>query len=144
MSEVNEANKDIARRLVEDVWVGGDPIAAEELHADNYVLHHPSMDFHGLEALKHMISEIHTGIPDLLITVDDQTVDEGKVVTRWTLTGTHGGTYEGVPATGKKIETRGMRLDFIRDGKVVETWNSFDRLGFLEQVGHAPEPPQAE
>ncbi len=61
-----------------------------------------------------------------------------KVVTGCTLTGMHDGEDEGIATTGKRITLKWIRLDFMSEGKLVETWNSFDRSRFLEQVGLQP------
>lgn len=66
----------------------------------------------------------------------EELIGEGDIVAfRFTIRGTHTGTYGGIPPTGKKIVLTGM--DFIRvvDGKIVELWSSQDALGMLRQLG---------
>jgi steroid delta-isomerase-like uncharacterized protein len=49
--------------------------------------------------------------------------DEDMVIANWTMTGTHtGGSYFGVPASGKKVEINGTAILRFADGKIVEHW----------------------
>jgi hypothetical protein len=41
-----------------------------------------------------------------------------------------------IPATKKRLETEGMTFShFGPDGKIVETFNYYDRLSFMQQLG---------
>jgi predicted ester cyclase len=41
----------------------------------------------------------------------------------------------GMPATGKQVHVGGITIDKIQDGKVVESWNQWDNLGLMQQLG---------
>lgn len=43
-----------------------------------------------------------------------------------------------IPPTGKQVTWRGMDIYHFRDGKIVEGWRSWDRLGLFQQVGLVP------
>jgi hypothetical protein len=50
-----------------------------------------------------------------------QSIPEGELwVFHWTLTGTHQGEFNGIPATGKRVNVSGMSIWKIVDGKNVE------------------------
>ena len=66
-----------------------------------------------------------------------------KVVTRWTGRGTHQGELMGISPTGNQLEITGLTIDRIEGGQVVETWDQYDTLGMLRQLGAIPEPEQA-
>jgi predicted ester cyclase len=62
--------------------------------------------------------------------------EDDKVVNRWTLHVTHTGEFRGIPATGKRITITGIGIfRFSEEGKVVESWDSLDQLGMLQQLG---------
>ena len=63
-----------------------------------------------------------------------------RVVVRWTGSGTHVGEINGVPATGKKIRVDAITIHRMADGKIAETWEVWDTLSFLQQVGVVPAP----
>jgi steroid delta-isomerase-like uncharacterized protein len=78
--------------------------------------------------------------PDAQIAVDGA-VEEGDVVaSRWTITGTHRGEFQGVAATGRPITMAGVDFSRVVDGKVAEHWSQFDVLGMLQQIGAFPAP----
>jgi predicted ester cyclase len=62
--------------------------------------------------------------------------EDDKVVNRWTLHVTHTGEFRGISATGKRITITGIGIfRFSEEGKVVESWDSLDQLGMLQQLG---------
>ena len=66
----------------------------------------------------------------------DQVIVEGdRVVTCGTFTGTHLGSFQGLPATGKQIKLSIMHIDRVTDGKIVEHWGQGDALGLMQQLG---------
>jgi steroid delta-isomerase-like uncharacterized protein len=76
--------------------------------------------------------------------IDDQIAEGNKVVTRWTVHGTHQGTFQGCAPTGNPVLYSGVSIFRFSDGKIDEVWSSFDELGLLRQVGLLqPSPDQA-
>jgi predicted ester cyclase len=55
------------------------------------------------------------------------------------LEATHTGEFRGIPATNKRITVTGIGIfRFSDDGRVVESWDSMDQLGMLQQLGAIP------
>ena len=52
-----------------------------------------------------------------------------RVTVRWTGSGTRVGEMKGIPPTGRTVRV---------DGKIAETWEVWDTLGFLQQLGVVP------
>ena len=67
--------------------------------------------------------------------IEDVVSEPDRAAVRFTVKGTHLGNSLGFPATGKPAVVSGMFLARIRDGKIVESWNNFDRFGMLQQLG---------
>ena len=42
------------------------------------------------------------------------------------------------------METTGITIKRLADGKVVEAWTTFDALGMMQQLGVMASPQQAE
>jgi predicted ester cyclase len=55
--------------------------------------------------------------------------------TRWTVSGTHQGDLPDIPKTGRHFSVTGMSLGRIENGKFVESWNNWDALGLMQQLG---------
>jgi hypothetical protein len=45
----------------------------------------------------------------------------------------------GLEPSGRRINLTGIRVDRLVDGRIVETWASWDVLGMLEQIGALPQ-----
>ena len=58
-----------------------------------------------------------------------------KVVSRWTITGTHRGPYLGIAPTNNRVSIDGIAIDLFEAGVRVDGWAQFDKLGLLRQLG---------
>ena len=61
-------------------------------------------------------------------------VDEPWVSAHFTDTGTHRGTFLGVPATGRRVVTQEFAVYRFAADKIVEVWVTADNLAVLEQL----------
>ena len=75
------------------------------------------------------------GFPDSRIAIESCIAEGNSVVSRWTLTGTHQGTFQGIPATGRQVKFTGLEFNKVVDGRFVEHWSMFDNLALLQQIG---------
>jgi predicted ester cyclase len=86
-----------------------------------------------------------TAFPDAHFTIDDaftdgqntevQNTEVQNEVTRWTVVGTHEGELAGIPRTGRRFSVTGISIARIANGKITESWNSWDALGLMQQLG---------
>ncbi len=120
---MSEENKAIARRYLDELWNKKNTGIWDELS---------SFDHQAGGTV------IRTAFPDIKMTFDDQIAEGDKVMTRYTLRGTHKGEYAGVPPTNKQVTYTGMWIYRIEGGKIVERWGNNDRLGLLQQIGAIP------
>ena len=66
------------------------------------------------------------------------------MVTRWTMRGTHRGEFRGIAPSGNRIMVTGIGIfRFSDEGKVVESWDNFDQLGMMRQLGVIPSPERS-
>ena len=59
-------------------------------------------------------------------------------MSRFTWTGTHKGTFLGVPATGKRVSVKGVVIDRVVGGKMIDSRILMDNLGMMQQLGVIP------
>jgi steroid delta-isomerase-like uncharacterized protein len=131
-----EDNKAVVRRLYEEGNNQRKLDVLGEVMAVDVISHTPFPESKtGLDGFKEVFTEVHTSFPDYQIEVDDQIAEGDKVVTRFTAGGTHEGDFMGVGATGKRIQVRGIDIDRLEDGKIVEHWSEASMLGVAEQLG---------
>lgn len=138
---MSEQNKALSRRGVEEVWNQGKLAVIDELTAPNATFHDPSVPggkFTGPEGLKQFVQIYRTAFPDVHITIDDQIAEGDKVVTRWTGTGTHKGELMGIKPTNKYSTVTGISFERYQNGKLVESFENYDMLGMLQQLGVVP------
>jgi steroid delta-isomerase-like uncharacterized protein len=90
-------------------------------------------------AWSEFLSAFTAGFPDSRISIESCIAEGDTVVSRWTLTGTHQGEFQGIPATGRPVRFTGIESNKVTDGKIVEHWSMFDNLALLRQIGAMPE-----
>jgi aspartyl-tRNA synthetase len=61
-------------------------------------------------------------------------VDDDCIAARFHDTGTHRGTFQDVPATGRTVSAKEFAMYRLRGGKIVEVWGTVDNLHLLEQL----------
>ena len=132
-----EENKALARRS----WEAPDNLdILDEVYAPDFVWHEPDQEIRGHEEARQFITMYKTAFPDLSATVEDEIAEGDKVVTRWTIRGTHQGDIEEFgPATGRQMELTGITISRIEGDQIVEEWNRYDNLSVMQQLGLAPE-----
>jgi len=124
-----ETNKSIVRRLWKEAWQENNFATIDELVATGYVLHAYPEDLafgSGAEGLKQLITSWRTNFPESRMTIEALIAEGDRVVTRYTVQPT--------PST----VTTGIWIDHILDGKVMESWVDWDRLGLFQQLGIIP------
>jgi steroid delta-isomerase-like uncharacterized protein len=86
------------------------------------------------------MSAFTAALPDARISVASSLAEGDVVASRWTITGTHQGEFQGVPATGRPVTLTGIDFSRVVDGKIAEHWAQFDLVGMLQQIGAIPVP----
>jgi steroid delta-isomerase-like uncharacterized protein len=130
-----EENKAIFRRYVEEVGNQQNFELVDEIF-ERYISHQPdgSTLERGPEDVKRFHREYHSAFSDFHLSIEDQIAEGDKVVSRYTMRGTHQGDFRGLAATGKEVELKAVTIfRFSPEGKVVETWDSYDQLSLVRQ-----------
>jgi steroid delta-isomerase-like uncharacterized protein len=92
----------------------------------------------GIEGAKAVHQLMLTGFPDYRTVIEDIVAEADKVAARIRMTGTHTGTFMGIPASGRKVDFTGMYIARIEKGKIVEHWSEEDALSLMRQIGAIP------
>ncbi|MEU1413890.1 ester cyclase [Streptomyces sp. NPDC005731] len=125
------------RRYFDVVAARGELPPLDGLLAENYHDHDPAneQDTIGMDAMRREIREWRAGF-DFAFTVEDQIAEGDKVCTRWSWKGRHTGEFLGIPPTGREVTMTGTTVFRCgADGKIVEGWWQYDRLGLMAQLG---------
>ena len=135
-------NSKIVRGFIEEVLNQGNIEAAGQFFWEDMVEQVPLPgQGPGLAGLKDVLRGMQTAFPDMHWKIEEQIAEGDKVLTRFDWTGTHQGTFLGVPATGRPVKVWGMVIDRLEGGKIKDTRILMDALGLMMQLGVIP-PPQ--
>jgi steroid delta-isomerase-like uncharacterized protein len=133
-------NKSIVRRMYEEVWNNRRLEVAGELIAPSHAVQLWDLADSGIgpEAYARNVTQLVWAFPDLKFTVMDMIAENDKVVVSWNISGTHKGEFCGVAPTGKKISIDGITINHLANGKIIDSYVSWDMLVMLQQLGAAP------
>ena len=134
-----EANKLAMRRFTEFINTADQNLGEELIAADAqfWVPGRPE-SMRGLAGYMNVLGMMRSGFSDVQWSLEETIAEGDKIAARFTMRGTHDGTFFGVPATGRKIEVRAMNFYRLAGGKFVEEYGQPDLLGLLQQIGAVP------
>ena len=126
----------VVRRFLDEVLNHGRHELIDELWAPDLVWHGGSLgEIHGIEDYRRMLAVNAAGaFSNLHLNVHDVIAADGRVVVRFTNSGTQTGAFMGIPPTGKHAEWLGIGIYTVVDGKISDAWFAEDILGMLLQL----------
>ena len=138
MSE--ETNKAVMQRFVEFINTASEKLAGELISSDA-IFHVPGRaePMRGPAGYLAIIGMMRSGFPDIQWTLEEMIAEDDKVAARFTMRGTHRGTFFGVPPTGKTITVQAMNFYRLSHGQFIEERGQPDLLGLLQQIGAVPQ-----
>lgn len=128
----------IARRWFEEVWNQRRDDTIDELMSDDSQGHVEGGDVRGRDAFREMRATFLAALPDVHIEVEDVVAQNDRAAVRWRAVGTHAGDGFGFPATRQQVHFRGTTWLTIREGRIVEGWDTWNLGGLLESLRSAP------
>jgi predicted ester cyclase len=137
---MSSENRSLVTRYFEEICNGRKLNVADEIFAAAHRYHDPSSPGIGTgpDGMKQLVSVYQNAFPDAHWTIDEMLESGDRVITRWTGSGTHHGDLAGLAPTGRPVNVTGIWIQRIAGGKIVESWNQWDTLGMLTQLGAVP------
>jgi steroid delta-isomerase-like uncharacterized protein len=137
---MSEQNKQLASRFFDDVCNRRQLDLCDQLFAADHRYHDPASPWVGARpaGMKDLIGAYHRAFGDARWTVHAMLDAGDSVVTRWTGSGTHSGDLMGLSPTGNKVAVDGIWIHRVSGGRIAESWNAWDMLGLLQQIGAVP------
>ena len=138
-----EKNKSIVRDYLEEVWNKKNSDAMERFIASDYVRHceampPPLQELRGVEGLKEMFSMTTAAFPDWNEQIEILSAEKDKVAYLSKARAAQKGLFGPFPASGKKFKVTIIGIHRIENGKIAETWVTWDNVAWLTQLGHFP------
>jgi steroid delta-isomerase-like uncharacterized protein len=145
ITEMEEQNKALIKRIHAEVSQGNMAIFDEVLSPD-YVRHCQAMppefqELRGTEQFKVFLADFVTAVPDCKDSVNFVIAEGDMVAYVTTMTGTQAGPLGELPASGKEFTLTNIVIHRFEDGKIAETWVSWDNVAMLTQLGFFPPGP---
>ncbi|WP_165233807.1 ester cyclase [Aquisphaera insulae] len=132
---MSKDNVILARRWFEEVWNQRRTDHIDEFVTDQSICHSESGPLRSKQEFKERVHDVLlSAFPDLTVTVEGTVAEGDAVVVRWSVRGTHLGDGLGFPATGKEVDFRGMSWLAFADGKVLESWDSWNQGGLMQTL----------
>ena len=121
---MSEQNKDLVRRYYNQVLNGGDLDAVVDYFSDERTA----------DGVRKGCFFFFQAFPDLHVSLDEFVAEGDRVFLRSTMTGTHDGEFQGIPATGRHIAAESAEVFRIADGKFVGYWCMVNVAGLMHQL----------
>ena len=132
-------NDTILHRWFEEVWNKGRRDAIDEILSPHAIAHGLSdadgNEVRGAEAFKLFYDGFHEAFPDIQVIVEDTVAEGKKLVARCKVKATHTGKGIGLTPTDSSVEFNGLCMVTVENGKILESWNSFDFMTMYQQLG---------
>ena len=117
------------------VWNNADMEACDKVFSADYVDHDPlEGDIVGIDAFKERIRALHQEYSSFNLAFDEIFVNDDKFAVLWTVEETH--------MSGTEIETSGVSIVHIVNGKIAEVTYFYDTKKALEEMGFKIIPPE--
>ena len=139
----SDDNKDLIRRYIAAIDENrtSDWSILDEYIAEDFVAHNPpipgvGLDRDGMKEAAEIFRVATPGRHEITMQVAEGDLVVSYIVGR----GVHEGELLGIPPTNKEVETAGIAIHRVRDGRIVEYWSVVDVARVLQQVGALPSP----
>jgi predicted ester cyclase len=133
-----ERNKDVARAVIERIFMHQEDGAIDELIATTFVPHTFGPMPPGREGLRAGMQRAGRGLSEARFVIDDMIAEGDRVAVRLTASARQTGTFMGIESSGKRYTINEIHIFRIRDGQVTEHWHEFDKMALLQQLEGEP------
>ena len=138
-----EANKAVALRFIEGVFIDQDPTAVDELAAEDFTAHTFGELPPGREPLKQAMRRAGAGVSDARFEIHDVIAEKDRVAVRLTTRARHTGTFMGIESSGTEYAIDEIHIFRVEGGKVLEHWHEFDKARLMAQLQGKGDPAGA-
>lgn len=135
-------HKDLVRRFYKEVFENGNVDAIDELLTENTIEHDqppPGVTLKpGREGVKELCNVYVQAFKPMSVQIHEIYEDGDTVITRATFTGTHSGSFAGIPPTGNTAPVQSIDIVRFEGDKMAEHWGQIDGVAMLTALGVVP------
>lgn len=126
----------VVRRFVDDVLNQGRFDDLVDIIHPHYRYEGPDGSrLDGPSALAQLVGSFRAGFSDFHATITSELADGDRVAMTMTLTGTHDGDFDGIPATGSPLRLPIAVFTRVEGGRIIEDLEFYDTGTMLAQLG---------
>lgn len=142
-SVVEEQNKTLVLQMYEELEKGNIENGLA-VCAPDYRLYYPSNTSTPLTKEQNLEIALQTfqAFPDTAYEIKDIVAVDDKVIVRGADIASHTQEFQGLSPTGKKLEVSWITIFRFEEGKIIEAWQEFDSLGWMQQLGYELKPKE--
>jgi len=126
MPQENVELAETARRALEEVCSGQNLAGIPAVYHPDFLDHVNAREYRGHEGARKSVALYLALFPDLRFVVDEQISERDRVVSRWTLHGTH---------RGRRVTLHGIVISRFENGRIIEDWAASDTMEIPRQLG---------
>lgn len=127
----------VMSRIFHEGFATGEGAIVDELCSPDLVEHQFGLAGTGQQAIEHVkaaMRDVHTAVPDIAFTIEDEVEDGDTIWVRVRAQGTATGPFFG-PPSGRPLDFTVVDVARVVDGRIVEHWGVPDRFAMLAQSG---------
>jgi len=114
----------------------------ETLYEDDVVLHgYTPEPLTPKATVKGFYQVLFDAFPDCHVDTEAMYVQRDVLTWRFRFSGTHTGTFQGIPPSGRSFSIPGITILRFGANRCVERWSVADFLGMMIQIDAIPAPP---
>ncbi|WP_276260921.1 ester cyclase [Haloglomus litoreum] len=114
-----------------------EPDRIDDAVTEDFVCHHMASgsELHGADEYKTRIEDLNAAFSGFSMSEEVLIVDGDMAAGRYRWSGTHEGLFEGIPATGRTVDTTSLTMMRMEGDRMAEMWVYGDGRGLMEQLG---------
>ena len=121
-------------RWFEEVWNRQRRSAIGEMIAPEAQIHEAGTTVLGPDGFYPFFDRMQAAFTQIHVTVEDTIAQADKICIRWSCQMKHTGQGLGMAPSGKVLQTTGITIVRISEGKAIEAWQNWDMLGLMHQI----------
>lgn len=135
-----EDHKAVVTRIYTEVNDGQQYDVLDDICRPDVVIHDPlAGEMQGIEAFKGLFAFFRQAFPEQRTELSHFVAEGDLVALLHTHHATNGGSFNGMPPTGRQIAVPGVELFRFREGKIAEFWRFDADLSLMMQLGAGPQ-----
>jgi len=131
----NTRNAEAVSMQHTEIWSKGNMELVATVYAENYVGHFPGgTTVTGRDGIQAAVTSHRAAFPDWIEEIQEILVEGNHVATHYRSTATHLGSFQGIPASGNRVEITEASIYRMANGQIAEQWAYPDVMNLMQQI----------